>query len=158
MLLPRAFDPARIAAHLAITDRRVHDRVQQPVRLRHRDRSKRTGLAPTGVEPFLPPPPYVGVLDVGQVHVVERWRQVVLEQAPVQLDRPRLKYVVVDPTLRVHAERHLARVRVQPVAALDLCFLEREPHVGIALGGEGLRGWPVDTVWSLVAGLPAPGG
>jgi hypothetical protein len=54
ILLADALDPARVTADQPVFDGRIHDRVQQPVRLGHRDRPERPSPARPRIEAFLP--------------------------------------------------------------------------------------------------------
>jgi hypothetical protein len=78
VLLPGALDPAWVAADQPILDRRVHDGVQQAVRLRHRHRPERPGRMRPLVETFLPPAPDIGLVNVAEILLADRRRQMVL--------------------------------------------------------------------------------
>ena len=109
-------------------------------------------------ETALSPPSHIDLADDTQVHVAESGKQVVRQQATVQLLSPRLEHVIVDPALRVVKEPNLPRVRVYPVTTPDLSLFHGEPYLGITLGPERLRGRPVDTIRSSIADLiPARG-
>src|SRR5437763_1477084 len=75
----------------------------------------------------------------------------------VLLSGPRLEVTLAYPPVGVLIERHLAGIRVQPLATQDLCLGLDEPLLTGPLRVEGVRCGPDEPVRSGVARLVPPG-
>src|SRR5262245_53585482 len=80
---------------------------------------------------------------------------VLAQQVAVQIQGPRTQVrALLHPRGRILPERYLARVGVEPIPGQDLGFLADQPGLCIMLTDEGPRSRPVNTIRSLVPGLP----
>ena len=103
-----------------------------------RNRSERPGCAWPSVQAFRLPSTCGCLIDISHAQLAECGQQMI-PQGSIQVDAAHLEHTIFQPLLGVVSKGHRPTIRVDPIASLDLSFLEGQPAHGIRLASEGMR-------------------